>query len=79
VGTKNHTYSITKMGERLTNEYSKLRSDILMRKFRSLTDFDERVTNATELLSIITGIYTRNPRALRSRSTAPATTRLRPL
>jgi predicted MarR family transcription regulator len=62
VGTKNHTYSITKMGERLTNEYSKLRSDILMRKFRSLTDFDERVENATELLSIITGIYEESAR-----------------
>jgi predicted MarR family transcription regulator len=50
------------MGERLTNEYSKLRSDILMRKFRSLTDFDERVENATELLSIITGIYEESAR-----------------
>lgn len=62
-GTKNHSYSITKLGERMTNEYSKLRSEILMRKFRSLTDFDERVEDATELLSIITGIYEESARA----------------
>ncbi|WP_353226716.1 winged helix DNA-binding protein [Novosphingobium sp.] len=61
-GTKNHTYSITKLGERLTNEYSKLRSEILIRKFRSLTSFDERVEDATELLSIITGIYEESAR-----------------
>ena len=61
-GTKNHTYSITKLGEKLTNEYSRLRSEILMRKFRSLTDFDERVEDATDLLSIITGIYEESAR-----------------
>ncbi|MBM3596535.1 MAG: winged helix DNA-binding protein, partial [Alphaproteobacteria bacterium] len=33
VGTKNHSYSITKLGEKLTNKYSKLRSEILIRKF----------------------------------------------
>jgi predicted MarR family transcription regulator len=62
VGTKNHTYSITELGERLTNEYSKLRSEILIRKFRSLTNFEERVEDATELLSIITGIYEESAR-----------------
>lgn len=61
-GTKNHSYSITKNGEKLTNEYSKLRSEILIRRFRSLTDFDERVEDATELLSIITGIYEESAR-----------------
>lgn len=33
-GTKNHTYSITKLGEKLTNEYSKLRTEILIRKLQ---------------------------------------------
>lgn len=62
VGTKNHSYSITKLGENLTNEYSKLRTEILIRKFRSLSDFDARVEDATELLSIITGIYEESAR-----------------
>lgn len=62
VRTKNYSYSITKLGEEFTNEYSKLRTEILIRKFRSLSDFDERVEDATELLSIITGIYEESAR-----------------
>ena len=46
----------------LTKEYSKLRSEILISKCRSLTNFDERVEDATELLSIITGIYEESAR-----------------
>ncbi len=61
-GTKNYTYSITELGERMTNEYSKLRSEILIRRFRSLADFDARAEDATELLSVITGIYEESAR-----------------
>lgn len=63
-GSKNHSYSITGLGEKLTNEYSTLRSEILIRKFRSLSDFDQRVEDATELLSVITGIYEESARKL---------------
>jgi predicted MarR family transcription regulator len=62
-GTKNYTYSITELGERLTNEYSKLRSELLIRKLKSLTDFDDRLENATQLLSILTGIYEESARS----------------
>ncbi len=62
-GSKNHTYSITKMGEDLTNEYSRMRSEILIKKFRSIADFDNRVEDATELLAIITGIYEESARS----------------
>ena len=61
-GTKNYSYSITELGERMTNEYSKLRSELLIRRFRSLADFDARAEDATELLSIITGIYEESAR-----------------
>lgn len=61
-GSKTFTYAITALGEELTNEYSRLRSEILIRKFRSLTNFEERVEDATELLSIITGIYEESAR-----------------
>lgn len=61
-GTKNYTYAITAKGEEMTNEYSRLRSEILIRKLRSLSEFDQRVEDATELLSIITGIYEESAR-----------------
>ena len=56
-GTKIYTYSITPLGEKLTNEYSKLRSELLVRNLNSITDFDKRAEDATQLLSIMTGIY----------------------
>lgn len=62
-GTKNHSYSITKKGEDLTNEYSQIRSEILIKKFRSIAEFDVRVENTTELLAIITGIYEESARS----------------
>jgi predicted MarR family transcription regulator len=62
-GSKNHTYSITKLGEDLTNEYSRMRSEILIKKFRSIAEFDGRVEDATELLAIITGIYEESARS----------------
>lgn len=61
-GSKIHTYSITKVGEELTNEYSRLRTEILIRKLRSLSEFDDRIEDATELLSIVTGIYEESAR-----------------
>lgn len=62
-GSKNHSYSITKMGENLTNEYSQMRTEILIKKFRSIAEFDVRVEDATELLAIITGIYEESARS----------------
>lgn len=56
-GTKIYTYSITKFGETLTNEYAKLRSELLIRNLKSITDFDARAHDAAQLLSIMTGIY----------------------
>lgn len=61
-GSKIHSYSITPLGEELTDEYSRLRTEILIRKLRSLSEFDERIEDATELLSIITGIYEESAR-----------------
>jgi len=61
-GTKSYTYSITDLGERLTNEYSRLRSEILIGKLRSIAEFDSRVEDATELLSFLTGVYEESAR-----------------
>jgi predicted MarR family transcription regulator len=40
-----------------------MRSEILIKKFRSITDFEDRVEDATELLAIITGIYEESARS----------------
>lgn len=61
-GTKIHTYSITELGERLTNEYAKLRRELLMRNLTTITDFDARIQDATQLLSLMTGIYEESAR-----------------
>ena len=70
-GTKNYTYTITKLGETLTNEYSRLRSEILIRKLRGLSEFEARVEDATDLLSILTGIYEESARASATLNRAP--------
>lgn len=62
-GTKIYTYSITKLGEKLTNEYAKLRSELLIRNLKTLNDFDHRVEDATQLLSLLTGIYEESARS----------------
>lgn len=72
-GSKIHTYTITELGERLTNEYSRLRSEILIKKLRSISDFETRVENATEILSILTGIYEESARAFATLNRAPRT------
>jgi predicted MarR family transcription regulator len=56
-GTKIYNYGITDLGKRLTDEYSRLRSELLIRNLVSITDFDSRAEDATQLLSIMTGIY----------------------
>ena len=60
------TYSVTPKGEKLTNEYSELRSRLLINNVKSLTDFDQRVEDATQLLSILTGIYEESARSCAS-------------
>jgi predicted MarR family transcription regulator len=61
-GTKIYTYSITELGTQLTNEYAKLRRELLIRNLMTITGFDERVQDATQLLSIMTGIYEESAR-----------------
>jgi predicted MarR family transcription regulator len=60
------TYSVTAKGEKLTNEYSELRSRLLINNVKILTDFDQRVEDATQLLSILTGIYEESARSCAS-------------
>lgn len=57
------TYEITKKGEEITNEFSRLRTELLMRNIKSISNFTDRADNATQLLSILTGIYEESARS----------------
>lgn len=65
-GGKILTYSVTESGERMTSEYSQLRSELLIGSVKSLHDFEARVENATQLLSMLTGIYEESARSCAS-------------
>jgi predicted MarR family transcription regulator len=62
-GAKTHSYAITAKGETLTTEYSKLRSELLIRNLRSISAIDERIADATQLVSLMTGVYEESARA----------------
>ncbi|PWL25483.1 MAG: transcriptional regulator [Altererythrobacter sp. XM-24bin4] len=56
-GTKNHNYSVTQVGKKLTDDYAELRREIFIKQLKNIADFDTRVEDATNLLSLLTGIY----------------------
>jgi predicted MarR family transcription regulator len=64
------SYSVTAKGAQMTNEYSELRSRLLINSLKSLNDFDHRVENATQLLSILTGIYEESARSCATMNSA---------
>lgn len=55
--SKAATYSIAKEGIRITDEYSRLRREILISNLKALAEFESRAEDATRLLSILTGFY----------------------
>lgn len=61
--SKTSLYTITELGKKQTTEYSKLRSDILIPNLKSIVDFEQRAHDATQLLSILTGIYEESARS----------------
>lgn len=61
-GSKIFTYSITEKGRSHTEEYSKLRTALLIRNLKSLSDFTERADDATQFLTLLTGIYEESAR-----------------
>ena len=61
-GSKNFVYAITARGERITTEYAKIRSDVLIRNLRALTAIDKRGEETAQLLSLMTGIYEESAR-----------------
>jgi predicted MarR family transcription regulator len=56
-GAKTFSYSITKLGERVTTEYANIRSELLMNNLAAISDIENRLVDATQVLSMLTGIY----------------------
>ncbi len=56
-GVKSYNYTVTPLGEHVTNEYSKVREQLLIKQLSAIADIEHRIGDAGELLSLLTGIY----------------------
>ncbi len=56
-GTKNYTYMVTKDGKKRTDDYAELRSEIFIKRLKNIAEFEAQLKDATNLLSLLTGIY----------------------
>src|SRR5579862_8408284 len=54
---KTFAYTITPLGKEVTDEYAKIRSELLLKSMSSIASVDERLEDTINLLSILTGIY----------------------
>ncbi|WP_219846037.1 winged helix DNA-binding protein [Emcibacter nanhaiensis] len=71
-GSKTFTYSVTEEGQKLTNEYSDLRSELLIKNLSAIADVQERLEDATQLLSVLTGVYEESGRISSTYNQKPA-------
>jgi len=44
-------------GEKVTDDYAALRSELLIESLKSIANLDERLTDTTQFMSVLTGIY----------------------
>ncbi|WP_300538953.1 winged helix DNA-binding protein [Sphingosinicella sp.] len=63
------SYSVTEAGKRMTDEYADIRSDLLLKAIGTISNIDERITEMTQLLSVLTGIYEEMARSAATFST----------
>jgi predicted MarR family transcription regulator len=55
--SKTFSYSATEKGVSLTNEYYKLRVEVLIKRLEDINGVSEKVENTARFLSLLTGIY----------------------
>ena len=55
--SKTFSYKATEDGVRLTDDYYKLRVEILMKRLEDISGASEKLEKAARLLSLLTGIY----------------------
>jgi len=52
-----YTYEATEAGRRVVQRYAEVRSLLLAGKTKFIEDIDERLTAATDLMALLTGVY----------------------
>ena len=55
--SKTYSYTVTDMGAKLTDEYYKVRQEILMKRLEEIADVGDKFEKGARLLSLLTGIY----------------------
>ena len=55
--SKTYSYATTEKGIKLTDEYNKLRVEILLRRLQDINGVSEKLENTWRILSLLTGIY----------------------
>jgi predicted MarR family transcription regulator len=55
--SKQFLYQVTELGEKLTNEYAAIRSEILIERLKEIQSAPEKLENLARFLSILTGVY----------------------
>ena len=55
--SKTYSYIVTDMGVKLTDEYYKVRQEILMKRLEEIADVGDKFEKGARLLSLLTGIY----------------------
>ena len=56
-GIKTSGYEVTEKGNTLTDNYAELRREILTNQTKSIDRVDEKLREATQLISLLTGLY----------------------
>jgi predicted MarR family transcription regulator len=56
-GIKTSAYEVTEKGNTLTDSYAELRREILTNQTKSIDRVDEKLREATQLISLLTGLY----------------------
>jgi len=56
-GGKMQAYEVTDKGRSVTDEFAKMRSELLVESLKTVDKLEERIVGATHLLSVFTGIY----------------------
>ncbi|MNT88442.1 hypothetical protein D3C72_2290080 [compost metagenome] len=55
--SKTFSYTVSELGVRLTDEYYKVRAEILVKRLEEISDVSEKFDKASRFLSLLTGIY----------------------
>jgi len=56
-GSKTSAYEVTEKGNALTDNYAELRREILTNQTKNIDRVDEKLREATQLISLLTGLY----------------------